>query len=422
MDHDKNERNLPIKENLEKELITIDFIIPILDGKEKEQLLQIKSGYQKILRCFDAVPLCNRTLDKRGLHLLGDEPIDVIFEIENKIKMHLEDEAEDICISYYKNHFSDRYIRLKRLPNYELRKDIIEKAHSHFLQEDYISCIPLILMMADGAANDVLPKGIFAEGIDITIWNHIGTLYGIEEYIKSFMPSRKTTRGDAITIPYRHGILHGRDTGYGTEKVALKAWALLFNLCDLFIAKTNEPLEKRKYIAQQKRIQEEDKRFRENPIGDTQRIIHKIDQSSAGTPIKTAEEWHRELASQDVSLYQENSAGWTFHTFMQRWRKHNYSGMLEMIDLGDTFSASRKYRFMENIKRFSFDTYEINFIHEHKENLVFGTMIKLEETGEKKELCITLSAIDDRNDTTCCIDAHHWIIFENFLDIIIYKE
>lgn len=377
MDHDKNERNLPSKENLEKELITIDFIIPILDGKEKEQLLLTKSGYQKVSRCFDAVTLCNRTLDKRGLHLLGDEPIDVIFEIENKIKMHLEDDAEDICISYYRDHFSARYIRLMRLPNYELRKDIIEKAHSHFLQEDYISCIPLILMMADGAANDVLPKGIFADGTDITIWNHIGTLYGIEEYIKSFTPSRKTTRDDAITIPYRNGILHGRDTGYGTEKVALKAWALLFNLCDLFIAKTNEPLEKSKYIAQQKKIQEEDKRFRENPIGETQRIIHKIDQFSTWTPIKTAEEWHRELASQDVSLYQENSAGWTFHTFMQRWRKHNYSGMLEMIDLGDTFSASRKHRFMENIKRFSFDTYEINFIHEHKNALVFGTTIKL---------------------------------------------
>lgn len=244
MNYDQNKWNLPIKEELEKKLIDIEILIPLLDKEGKKQCLLIKRDIQKVLRCLDAIVVCNRTLNKRGLHLIGNEPIDVIFEIENKINMHLDDEAEDICISYYKNNFLAHYIRLIRLPNYELRKYILEKAYNHFLQKDYISCIPLVLMMADGAANDVMPKGIFAEGTDITIWNHVGTLYGIEEYIKAFTPSRKTTRDDAIAIPYRNGILHGRDTGYGTERVALKAWALLFNLCDLFIDKRNEQLEK----------------------------------------------------------------------------------------------------------------------------------------------------------------------------------
>ena len=428
MDYDKEERILPIQEELEKELSNINRLIPLLDKKnlldeeKKQQLLLTKSRIQKVLRCLNAIPACNRSLNKRGLHLLGDEPADTILEIENKINKHLEDEAEDICISYYKNHFSSRYIRLVRLPNYELRKYIIEKAHSHFLQEDYISCIPLVLMMADGAANDVFPKGIFAEGTDITIWNHIGTLYGIEEYIKSFTPSRKTTRDDAITIPYRNGILHGRDTGYGTERVALKAWALLFNLCDLFIAKKNEPLEKSKYDAQQEKIQEENKRFREDPIGESLRTIHKVDQFSTWTPIKTAEDWHKELTNQDVSSYQEKSVGWTFHTFMQLWRKHKYPEMLKMVDLGSTFSAKRKHLFMQKINKLSFDTYEINFIYEHKTALAFGTTIKLKETHEEKELVISLLAIDDRNSATCCIDAHHWIIFETFIDIITYLK
>lgn len=138
--------------------------------------------------------------------------------------------------------------------------------------------------------------------------------------------------------------------------------------------------------------------------------------------MKTSEVWHSELADQNVSSYKENSVGWTFHTFMQRLRENNYSGMLDMIDLEATFSVTRKHLFMNNIKRFSFDNYKINFIHEHKTALVFGVLIKMKETQEEKDLCIQISAIDDRGDLTCCIDAHHWIIANVFLDIIIYKK
>ena len=39
---------------------------------------------------------------------------------------------------------------------------------------------------------------------------------------------RDRTTADKVTIPYRHGILHGSDLGYDNKPVAAKAWAALF--------------------------------------------------------------------------------------------------------------------------------------------------------------------------------------------------
>ena len=39
---------------------------------------------------------------------------------------------------------------------------------------------------------------------------------------------RKKTTTEALSLPYRNGILHGRDLGYDNKMVAAKSWAALF--------------------------------------------------------------------------------------------------------------------------------------------------------------------------------------------------
>ncbi len=55
---------------------------------------------------------------------------------------------------------------------------------------------------------------------------------GLPDLVKLMaLPRRHTTAG-RIDVPYRHGILHGLDLGYGNRLVAAKAWAALFSLRD----------------------------------------------------------------------------------------------------------------------------------------------------------------------------------------------
>lgn len=414
----ENGKKLPSKEEIEEMIAQVNVVLQFMDKQNQKELLQIKANAEKILRVFNAIHFCNHILDARGLHFIGDEPIDVVFEVEDKIRKGLIDEAEDTFVSYYRTDFEVRYIRLVRLPNYELRKDIIEKAHAHFLQGDYISCVPLVLMMADGAANDVLPKGIFAEGTDMEIWNCVGTEYGIVDYLKSFTQSRKMTRGDEITIPYRNGILHGRDTGYGTEKVALKAWALLFNICDLIINKKNSVQEKKKYDEQQKKKQEDRKRFLKGPAGELLRLERNLQPSSTHAPIKKPEEWLDEMSCKDIDAYKEHSAGWTFHTFMDHWKHERYAIMFDNIELNSASYKSMKNFFMKSIKKLKLNNYNICAVCEYKFSLVFIVNIDMDGICEKKKISIPLRSRDDRNESTSCINAHHWVIDGCFVDIV----
>lgn len=413
----ENGKKLPSKEEIEEMIAQVNVVLQFMDKQNQKELLQIKANAEKILRVFNAIHFCNHILDARGLHFIGDEPIDVVFEVEDKIRKGLIDEAEDTFVSYYRTDFEVRYIRLVRLPNYELRKDIIEKAHAHFLQGDYISCVPLVLMMADGAANDVLPKGIFAEGTDMEIWNCVGTEYGIVDYLKSFTQSRKMTRGDEITIPYRNGILHGRDTGYGTEKVALKAWALLFNICDLIINKKNSVHEKKKYDEQQEKKQEDRARFAKDPLGEFLRLVRKLQQLSTWVPIKKPEEWLDEMSCQDISRYKKHSAGWTFHTFMDNWKNGRYAMLLDAMESTSMSHKNMKNDFMKNIKNLKIHTYEVIAIHEAKSSLTFIISIDIRDYG-KKEICIPVFARDDRGEGVCCAGAYSWIIGNSFIDIV----
>ena len=413
----ENGKKLPSKEEIEEMIAQINVVLPYIDKQNKKDALRIKADGEKILHVFDAIHFCNRNLNAKGLHFIGDEPIDVVFEIEDKIRKGLIDEAEDAFVLYYKTDFDIRYMRLVRLPNYKLRKGIIEKAYNHFVQGDYISCVPLVLMMADGAANDVLPKGIFAEGTDMEIWNCVGTEYGITDYLKSFTQSRKITRGDELTIPYRNGILHGRDTGYGTEKVALKAWALLFNICDLIINKKNSVQEKKKYDEQQEKKQEDRARFAKDPLGEFLRLVRKLQQLSTWVPIKKPEEWLDEMSCQDISRYKKHSAGWTFHTFMDNWKNGRYAMLLDAMESTSMSHKNMKNDFMKNIKNLKLNTYEVIAIHEAKFLLTFIISIDIRDY-EKKDICISVCARDDRDKAVCCADASRWVINKAFFDII----
>ncbi len=55
---------------------------------------------------------------------------------------------------------------------------------------------------------------------------------GLGQLAKILGQSRKKTRTDEISLPYRHGILHGMDLGYATKRVAAKTWAALFATAD----------------------------------------------------------------------------------------------------------------------------------------------------------------------------------------------
>lgn len=137
--------------------------------------------------------------------------------------------------------------------NKEFRRRIrlIELAKEDYLAERYHACIPLLLSLLDGIVNDISKHvGFFADSIDMTVWDSMAAHEsGLQVVASLFTKSRNKTNEEALTIPYRHGILHGRELAFDNKLVAAKVWAALFatkDWADALISEKNSGTQEKK--------------------------------------------------------------------------------------------------------------------------------------------------------------------------------
>lgn len=111
------------------------------------------------------------------------------------------------------------------------RMRLATKALFDYREGRYHACVPVVLLLLDGLVNDVHSekRGFFAEETSLEAWDSIaGHSKGLNALAAILRKGRYKTNTQQITIPYRHGILHGMDLGYDNETVAAKTWAALF--------------------------------------------------------------------------------------------------------------------------------------------------------------------------------------------------
>lgn len=159
------------------------------------------------------------------------------------------DEANNLLVEHYNEETLKWGLTfMKGVEEYRPRYDLAEKAKEDYLAGRYHACVPVVLTIIDGIVNDIEQKGFFAQGVDLTAWDSIAAhSSGLQELSKLFNSARKKTNTETITVPYRHGILHGRDLGYANKVVAAKTWATLFTIRDwLWLLNKVKKFQKRK--------------------------------------------------------------------------------------------------------------------------------------------------------------------------------
>lgn len=114
--------------------------------------------------------------------------------------------------------------------DFRKRVRLAELAREDYLAGRYHACVPLLLSLLDGLVNDVSKHvGFFAENVDLTAWDCIAAHEsGLQTLASILTKGRNKTNEDAISIPYRNGILHGRELAFDNKVVAAKCWAALF--------------------------------------------------------------------------------------------------------------------------------------------------------------------------------------------------
>lgn len=133
----------------------------------------------------------------------------------------LADAHDSSVVRMYINHLSG-------LRCFRDRRELALLALADYEAGRYHACVPVILALLDGMGQQLTGAGLFRQGAKIDAKDSFLELGpGLAGLLKAMSPSRKRTTVAPISVPFRHGILHGTDLGYANRIVAAKAWGAL---------------------------------------------------------------------------------------------------------------------------------------------------------------------------------------------------
>lgn len=227
-------------ESLEALYKAIPFVRKLFPGLEKKfaDFEELKKQLY-ILRIPDRFNECFASLgwiayESMNLEVMKDAISIYELQGEEHAEIYLADSYNEDCLKFNIQRFNGNKEFKKRVRLSQLAKD-------DYLAGRYHACTPLLLSLLDGLVNDVSKHvGFFADSADLTAWDCIAAHESGLQAISSLMTKgRNKTNESPITIPFRNGILHGRELAFDNKIVAAKCWAALFASYDWAIAISN---------------------------------------------------------------------------------------------------------------------------------------------------------------------------------------
>lgn len=144
------------------------------------------------------------------------------------------DAGEAALIEAY-NDERMRYLvlTLSWLAAFRPRQRLIDLALEDHCAGRYHASVPVVLAQIDGLVMDVAQGKGFFDSRDKNLKHlHVadsvaGHPEGLAALAGEMSKSRPKTSDSVLALPYRHGILHGRDLGYATRAISTKAFCAL---------------------------------------------------------------------------------------------------------------------------------------------------------------------------------------------------
>lgn len=226
-----NESILPLIQLLklgEKSFATLDkipFIYKLSPQIKsfKEQFIEIQNQ-SSILTLPDQF---NKLFSKEGWICYGALSQSIL---EKSVRLGLDNKIEEAKLllidSIDENSIDLMLLKCRTREHFKLRIELLKLLKLDYLEERYHACIPLLLALIDGLVNDISAHvGFFAGKSDLELFDSITAHETGLPFLKIIMNgARKNTTTDKIKIPYRNGILHGRDLNFSNKEVASKCW------------------------------------------------------------------------------------------------------------------------------------------------------------------------------------------------------
>ncbi len=228
-------KNNPSHKKFKKQLDGAEHLVKFASffgiGSDKfEKALEDVPGIKEQFTTLTSLPdKFNEHFAKRGWICYDRMNIDLLKGCVEKADKGNIDEAENDLVNYYSSHQLRFWTgTLNSVPEFQIRKRFIDFAYEDTLNERYYTAVPVLLMVIDGVVSDIdKQSGFFADKTDMTAWNSIAAHYtGLAVLKEIFNSPRKVTSNEETNMPYRNGILHGRDLAYDNKITTAKQIAV----------------------------------------------------------------------------------------------------------------------------------------------------------------------------------------------------
>ena len=235
-----------------KEALTVAKIARAVTGFLKklsvtnESIENIHRAADTALSEADLVDLPDRFNDafsNDGWIATGSLSADTMRQALNRFEAGKRQEAEDVILSWFDRDNIALFAinRAKRFNKARNRWDQLQEALQLTFEERYWSAVPLILIACDGFASDVLGKSPFEKDADLTAFDSIvGHPHSLQRLMGKITTGVRKSSDEELSLPLRHGILHGQSLGYANRTVCMKAWLLMIALVDWAYDKESE--------------------------------------------------------------------------------------------------------------------------------------------------------------------------------------
>lgn len=324
-------------------------------------------------------------------------------------------DAEKFIADYYdEDTLKWAILRFNGHPDFCKRLRLVELAKDDYFAERYHACIPLLISLTDGLVNDISKHvGLFAENSDMTAWDSIAAHEtGLQSLVKLLGRRRNKTNEEKIIIPFRNGILHGRELAFDNKIVAAKCWATLFAVRDW--AGCIADGKKNPIIKEQDSWSNLLKRHVEN-----KRIGQLLDQWKP----RTAQELNY-LPSSNSSNFPGNSPEKAVADFVENWSKKRFKEMAESLhDLQDISIGKKAGQIKQDFGEINILSYEIRAVKDQAASASHVHMyleFSVEDKSNVKEMWIRVIYQDNENNPLIySMGGGKWKIVQNeFNDLI----